>query len=256
MSYVLAIEPHREQARVLRDEIRARTRTKLTVVESLDAALEAIDAEVPALVLVDALMPAQDEHSLVARLKKLPPSKTPQVLFLPALARHGTAPASQKWSFFGFSPAKLLRFSRPKGFKPVDCDPATFALHVCEYLGDPDRAGRDRREALRIEQVDWATLLVDGVTVDLIDLSATGAQVRSTVSLQPGGVVQILLKTESEEITCEAGVVWGTTDGGEPAKSGYRAGVAFKDADKKKLERLYSKRVRHDAALATPGKER
>jgi CheY-like chemotaxis protein len=247
MSYVLAIEPHHEQARILRDEIRARTRTKLTVVESLGAALTAIDAEVPALVLVDALMPAQDEHSLVARLRKVPPSKAPQILFLPALAGQPAPP--KKRSFFS-------SFSRPKGFRPVDCDPATFAVHVCEYLGDPARAGRDRREAMRIEQVDWATLLVDGVTVDLIDLSTTGAQVRSTVSLQPGGVVQILLKTESEEVLCEAGIVWGTTEPGAASKTGFRAGVAFKEADRKKIERLYSKRTRRDAAVASPGKGR
>jgi len=254
MSYVLAIEPRHEQACILRQEIRARTRTRLTVVESLDAALTAIDAEIPALVLVDALMPAQDEHSLVDRLRKLPPYKTPQILFLPPLA--DKEPAPKKRSFFSFSRPKLLSFSRPKGFRPIPCDPATFAVHVCEYLGDPSRAGSDRREAMRIEQVDWATLLVDGVTVDLVDLSATGAQVRSTVSLQAGGVVQILLKTETEEIACEAGVVWGTTETAGATKPEYRAGVAFKDADKKKIERLYSKRGLHDAAAVSPGKGR
>jgi CheY-like chemotaxis protein len=247
MPYVLAIEPHHEQARVLRDEIRARARVKLTVVESIEEALTAIDEEVPALVLVNALMPAQSEHALVDRLRQLPPSNTPQILFLPSLAGRNQPASPQKRSFFGFA--------RAKGFRPVDCDPATFALHVCEYLGDPDRAGRDRREAMRIEQVDWATLLVDGVTVDLIDLSATGAQIRSTVSLQPGGVVQILLKTESEEVACEAGIVWEATEGAA-SQPGFRAGVAFKDADRKKIERLYSARARTVGAAAGPGKGR
>jgi CheY-like chemotaxis protein len=246
MPYVLAIEPHREQARILRDEIRARARTRLTVVESLGAAIAAIDHEVPALVLVNALMPAQEEHALVDRLRKLPPSKAPQVLFLPALANGEPAPAPKR---------SFLSFSRKKGFRPANCDPATFAVHVCEYLGDPARAGRDRREAMRIEQVDWATLLVDGVTVDLVDLSTTGAQVRSTVSLQPGGVVQILLKTGSEEVACEAGVVWEAAEAGA-SKSGFRAGVAFKESDRKKIERLYSTRGDRGGGAAAPAKSR
>src|SRR5262245_57830860 len=112
MPYVLAIEPHHEQARILRDEIRARARTRLPVVESPGAAIAAIDREVPALVLVNALMPAPDEHALVDRLRKLPPSKAPQILFLPALADGQAAPAPRR---------SFLSFARKKGFRPANC---------------------------------------------------------------------------------------------------------------------------------------
>lgn len=72
MSYVLAIEPHQGQVSILRDHVGTRTRTKLTVVESMNAAMTAIDDAVPNLVLLSTLMPPHEESRLVARLRELP----------------------------------------------------------------------------------------------------------------------------------------------------------------------------------------
>ena len=231
MAYVLAIEPHPDQARILRDEIRARARTRLRVTHSLKDALHAIDHEVPALVLVNRLLPLQDEYQLEAKLRELPPVAVPQVLFLPPLA--AGAAAAPKRSLFGFAKQEPAS---------VNCDAATFAVQVCEYLGDPNRAGADRRTAPRIETVDWATMFVNTAAVELIDLSATGAQIRSPLALTPGNPVQVLLKSGADSVQCRAKVVWGVPE--TTVNGGYRTGLTVAADDRKSVEWLWDLSVR------------
>ena len=136
MSYVLAIEPHQEQASLLRDNLAVRTRTKLTLVDSMDAAMTAIDDEVPNLVILNALIPPQEETRLIARLRELTQATAPQVLFIPALARPETLP-----------PRRMLfdRF-RSRTVQPAGCNPSAFADQVSAYFSRflQNRPGHDR----------------------------------------------------------------------------------------------------------------
>jgi hypothetical protein len=239
MSYVLAIEPHPEQASILSDHVGARTRTKLTVVESMDAAMTAIDKAIPKLVLLSALIPTHEESHLIARLRDL--AQAPEVLFIPALARPGAR-----------QPRRTLidRF-RKWNVRPTGCNPSAYADQLSVYLRQwrpkepvailgppPGEAGADRRTAARLERVDWATVLIDGAAVDVIDLSPTGAQIVSSRVMPPGASVQVMLSSEPDAIRCEAGIVWSAFEIVGAKHVSVRAGITFRDADRSALARL------------------
>jgi hypothetical protein len=86
---------------------------------------------------------------------------------------------------------------------------------------------------------DGAQALIDDRAVTLVDLSVAGAQILSPALLwRPGQLVQVVLSKE-EVIQCQAGIVCG---GFEILRQTwtpyYRAGVSFKNADPRTIERL------------------
>ena len=87
MLSVLAIEPHREQAALLRNLVANQIHGQLTLVDSTDAALAAIDRRAPNLILLSALLPPVEEDELITRLRSLPALASVDVLFTPLLAR-------------------------------------------------------------------------------------------------------------------------------------------------------------------------
>jgi hypothetical protein len=235
MQYVLAIEPHQEQASLLRENLGARMLTKLTLVDSMDAAMAAIDDEVPNLVILNALTPPHEENLLVARLRKLPQAAAPQILFIPALARPEARPPRRS----------LVDRFRNRDAPPVGCSPAAFADQVSAYLLTlpSASAGSDRRVAERSGRVDWANVRIDGAVVDVVDLSLAGAQIVSSRVLPPGKSVQVWLRNEAQAIRCEAEIVWsGFEMIGEGETPSVRAGLNFINADREALERLYVER--------------
>ena len=258
MSYVLAIEPHRGQAEILCHDVGARAGARLLVVDSVNAAMTAIDNEVPQLVLVSALMPPPEEDALFARLRNLPHHTIPQILITPSLAPPETQQPRRR----------LFGRLRDRSAAPAGCNPSTFADQLSTYLDHGDRSsthisvrqtgefvrvspasGADRRTAVRVEHIDWAKALVDGADVDLVDLSVTGAQVLASMVLPPGRCVQVLLSGEAHAVRCEAGIVWGGFEVVGPANAPlYRAGLNFKDADRAAVKRFYSA-PRHALAL-------
>jgi hypothetical protein len=120
MSYVLAIEPQEGQASVLRDHVARTTRSKLTVVRSMSAAMTAIDDAVPNLVLLSALTQPHEERHLIERLRDLPQSTAPHVLFIPALARPETRQTKRK----------LIDRFLNRNVRPAGCNPSEFADQV------------------------------------------------------------------------------------------------------------------------------
>jgi hypothetical protein len=126
MSLVLAIEPGRAQAELLR-EVHATLGVQLLIVSSKDEAIAAIDREVPDLVLVNALLSPREENELVAHLRALENASHLQLLTIPLLSR-GDAPAQGKSSIFGFGKKKRAA-SAPDG-----CDLASFGEQVASYL--------------------------------------------------------------------------------------------------------------------------
>lgn len=238
MSYVLAIEPNEGQSALLRDAVRFRAKTKIRVVDSIEAASAAIFEEIPRLVLIPALMPPREEGTLVKRLRTLPVGSAPEVLIIPRLAR---AEKVEK------QPSLLGRFRR-RGVEPSGCDPLEFADQLIMYLGRPLRGAaelhRNRRNSARTDQLDWAGASIDGLIVELVDLSTTGAQFLGTAVLPPGGTVAVQLASDADAVLCEGRVVWSGIETGAEGKPYYRAGVVFSEAYRTAIERFCIRRER------------
>ena len=126
MSLVLAIEPGRAQADLLR-EVHATLGVQLVIVSSKDEAIVAIDRDVPDLVLVNALLSPREENELVAHLRSLEDASHLQLLTIPLLSR-GEAPAPGKTSLFGFGKKKRAPLASD------GCDLASFGEQVASYL--------------------------------------------------------------------------------------------------------------------------
>lgn len=244
MAYVLAIEPDHEQATLLRDAFRTRSHARVRTVDSIPAATEAIAEQIPQLVLISSLLPQREESTLVARLRHLPRETTPEMLLVPWLEKPA---ASEKATLFQRlrKPRLLLQlFRRKPVYRPRGCDPLVFADQMLDYLatvGPRSREilNRDRRVAIRRSRLKWASAAVDGVEVELIDLSTTGAQILAPTKLVPHHAVRVHLSSDDGQVISEARVVWGgiETEGPDGAEW-YRTGITFKAAYHAAIERF------------------
>jgi len=109
---LLAIEPRRETASALRGLVDERVDGRLTVVESVDQAVAAINRQVPELILVSPLLAPKDEAELFARLRALPNGRFVQTLITPFLAP-ADPPARR---LFGFRSARKAVAGAPSEF--------------------------------------------------------------------------------------------------------------------------------------------
>ena len=124
MALILAIEPDVTQAVILRQVISELVPADLYLVDSKAAALSALEKNVPALILISALLPAHEEQELVACLRTTAELAHQQTLMIPRLASPTDDAASGKRSFF----------KREAPGELVGCDPRIFAKEVCAYL--------------------------------------------------------------------------------------------------------------------------
>lgn len=96
---------------------------------------------------------------------------------------------------------------------------------------------RGTRVAARIRIDPDVEIRLDGESTTLIDLSGTGAQVRAPVSLRPGQRVRIAITDAEMTVRLVAMVAWASFEPARgDARSGYRVGIAFMDADAEPLE--------------------
>ena len=86
MPLVLAIEPDLKQAAILKRIVREQVRADLVLVESREAAISAIDAQLPDVILVTALLSPRDEEELIAHLRPLTGAEHLQTHTIPQLA--------------------------------------------------------------------------------------------------------------------------------------------------------------------------
>jgi archaeosine-15-forming tRNA-guanine transglycosylase len=96
---------------------------------------------------------------------------------------------------------------------------------------EPAKDGAQRR-APRVRIKDGSRVLVDGLEVELVDLSVVGAQVLCTMSLHPGKTVRVILPEDDEQVKVTGVVMWARfvmVPGQEAPR--YRAGIAFTDPD-------------------------
>ena len=84
---------------------------------------------------------------------------------------------------------------------------------------------RPQRRAARMRAADDEVAHIDGSQVVLIDLSASGAQVRSSVVLRPRQRVKFVLSPERGSVKTSGVVAWSTFEMAPAPR--YRAGIAF-----------------------------
>jgi hypothetical protein len=86
---------------------------------------------------------------------------------------------------------------------------------------------RPQRRAKRMRTAENEEAFIDGSPVTLIDLSASGAQVRSSSVLRPQQRVKFVLSPKRGSIKTSAIVAWSTFEMAPTPR--YRAGIAFTD---------------------------
>ena len=137
---VLAIEPDHRQASIVKRIVRERVHVDVAVVDSKDAAIDAIRTTMPDVLLVSALLSPRDEDDLIAHLRTLEGASHLQTHTIPQLASTlpGDGPESKGGLFSAFRRKKSAEASL------AGCDPDLFADEIRVYL---ERAVERRREA-------------------------------------------------------------------------------------------------------------
>ena len=137
---VLAIEPDLRQAAIVKRIVRERVQADVTVVDSRDAAIEAIRATMPDVLLLSALLSPRDEDDLIAHLRTLDGASHLQTHTIPQLA--SALGPDESGSRGGLLSA--FRRKKSSASAPAGCDPELFADEIRMYL---KRAADKKREA-------------------------------------------------------------------------------------------------------------
>ena len=136
---VLAIEPDLRQAAIVKRIVREQVLADVAVVDSRDAALEAMRTTIPDVLLLSALMSPRDEDELIAHLRTLEGADHLQTHTIPQLA--STLNPIESRGPRGLL-ATLRRKKEPEA-APSGCDPDFFAEEIRVYL---ERAADKKRE--------------------------------------------------------------------------------------------------------------
>ena len=107
--------------------------------------------------------------------------------------------------------------------EPGDVHPQVWLSVLAEPL-----PARPQRRATRVRARDDEQALIDGAPVAVLDVSANGLQVRSSVVLRPQQRVRVVLPPERGSVKTAAVVAWSTFEIGPTPQ--YRAGLAFTSA--------------------------
>jgi hypothetical protein len=141
MPIVLAIEPDLRQAAIIKRIVRDKIHADVVVVDSRDAALDAIRTGIPDVLLLSALLSPRDEDELIAHLRLLDGAEHLQTHTIPQLA------GSSEDRETGRSRGLLGMFSRKKDPEPAasGCDPDLFAEEIRTYLQHAHEKKEQRR---------------------------------------------------------------------------------------------------------------
>jgi hypothetical protein len=104
--------------------------------------------------------------------------------------------------------------------EPGDVHPQVWLSVLAEPL-----PARPQRRAARVRAREDEQAMIDGAPVALLDVSANGLQVRSTMVLRPQQRVRVVLPPERGSVKTAAVVAWSTFEIGPTPQ--YRAGIAF-----------------------------
>ena len=164
----------------------------------LSQALEMIGTRRPAVVVIEQAVAASGSGSaLMARLHNERYERGIEVRLLPA-----------------------ERAADLMSSEPGDVHPQVWLSVLAEPL-----PARPQRRAERIRAREDEQAIIDGAPVTLLDVSARGAQVRSSIVLRPQQRVRILLPPERGSVKTAAVVAWSSFEIGPTPH--YRAGLAF-----------------------------
>ena len=141
MALVLAIESDHRQATILKRIIRESVKADLVLVDSRDAAIAAINSQIPEVILVTALLSPRDEEELITHLRALEGAEHLQTHTIPQLAGSRSEPES------GSSGGGLLgQFRKKNDVGPSSgCDPDLFAEEIRTFIA---RALQMKQEAV------------------------------------------------------------------------------------------------------------
>ena len=130
MALVLAIEPDLRQAEILKRIVHEKVKADVVIVDSRDAAMEAMRSKIPDVMLLSALLSPRDEDELVAHLRTLDNAEHLQTHTIPQLASGRGKGKS------GAGGGLLKAFRRKKNAEPevAGCDPEHFADEVRVFL--------------------------------------------------------------------------------------------------------------------------
>ena len=136
---MLAIEPDLRQAAIVKRIVREKVLADVAVVDSRDAALEAMRTTMPDVLLLSALMSPRDEDELIAHLRTLENADHLQTHTIPQLAS-ALGPGEGR-----ATRGLLAAFRRKKEPEaaPSGCDPDLFAEEIRVFL---QRAADKKRE--------------------------------------------------------------------------------------------------------------
>jgi CheY-like chemotaxis protein len=140
---VLAIEPDLRQAAIVKRIVREKVLADVAVVDSRDAALEAIRLAMPDVLLISALLSPRDEDELIAHLRTLDNAGHLQTHTIPQLAS-ALAPGEEPASGGLLSVFRRKKKKDPE-VAPAGCEPDMFAEEIRSYL---QRAADQKRERL------------------------------------------------------------------------------------------------------------
>ncbi|HEY3883718.1 MAG TPA: hypothetical protein VGL62_00825 [Vicinamibacterales bacterium] len=177
MPLVLAIEPDLRQAAIVKRVVREKVQADVAVVDSRDAALEAIRARVPDVLLLSALLSPRDEDELISHLRTLNNADHLQTHTIPLLA------SSLQRNEDGAAQGLLSRFRRKKETAVVSgCDPDAFAEEVRVFLERAEEKKRERELSGREHHVIAAPVagLTAAAAADPSDPAASGSSSSSS----------------------------------------------------------------------------
>jgi hypothetical protein len=164
LAHVLAIEPDLRQAAIVKRIVREKVLADVTVVDSRDAALDAIKAGVPDVLLLSALLSPRDEDELIAHLRTLGGAQHVQTHTIPQLASMLDGDSKK-----GGARGLLSAFRRKKEspVAPTGCDPDLFAEEIRTYLQSAEEKKRE------LENSDRAAPDIRRARVDPASSSST-----------------------------------------------------------------------------------
>lgn len=137
---VLAIEPDLRQAAIVKRVVKERVQAEILVVDSRDAAIEAIRTAMPDVLLVSALLSPRDEDDLMAHLRTLEGAAHLQTHTIPQLASAlGRGEDDGGGGLFS-----AFRRRKSSNSAPAGCDPDLFANEIRVFV---QRAEEKKREA-------------------------------------------------------------------------------------------------------------
>ena len=132
MALVLAVEPDHRQASILKRIVREQVRADLVLVDSRDAAVAALTARIPDVILLTALLSPRDEEELVAYLRTLAGAQHIQTHTIPQLA--STAADMEQKSGGGLFGKLLGKKEAAPKVSMGGCDPDLFADEIRTFI--------------------------------------------------------------------------------------------------------------------------